>query len=133
MVTLYKNICNYCGMSGMWLLQEVPNSRWVKKAVEQKLKYQWFVTWHHNLETKSLCSNYRMFKIHSGMEQYLKKLTKGDIILVAKFRTCNNRLPVNVGRYHDVSRENRVSNKCGVGVVGVEFYVCFLMYGCGNF
>ncbi len=30
-----KNICNNCGMSGMWLLQEVPNSRLVKKAVKQ--------------------------------------------------------------------------------------------------
>ncbi len=98
-----KNICNDCGMSGMWLLQEVPNSRWVKKPVEQKLKDQWLVTWHHNSETKSLCSNYRMFKIDFGMEQYLKKLTKGDRILVAKFRTYNNRLPVNVGRYQGVS------------------------------
>ncbi len=66
----------------MWLLQEVPNSRWVKKAVEQKLKDQWLVTWQHNLETKSLCSNYRMFKIDFGMELYLKKLAKGDRILV---------------------------------------------------
>ncbi len=48
-------------MSGMRLLQEVPNVRWVKKTVEQKLKDQWRVTWHHNLETKSLCSNYKLF------------------------------------------------------------------------
>ncbi len=59
------------------------------------------------------------------MEQYLKKLTKGDRILMAKFRTCNNRLPVNVGRYKGVSREDRVCNKCGVGVVEDEFHVLF--------
>ncbi len=72
-----NNICNNCGMSGMWFLQEVPNSRRMKKAVEQKLKDQWLVTWNHNLETKSLCSNYRMFKIDFVMEQYLRKLKKG--------------------------------------------------------
>ncbi len=66
-----------------------------------------------------------MFKIEFGMEQYLKKLTKGDRILVAKFRTCNNRLPVNVGRYQGVNREDRVCNKCGVGVVGDELHVLF--------
>ncbi len=120
-----KNICNDCGMSGMWLLQDVPNSRWVKKAVEQRLKDQWLVTWHHNLETKSLSSNYRVFKTDFGREQYLEKLTKGDRLLVTKFRTCNNRLPVNVGRYQGVSREDRVCNKCNVEVVGDEFHVLF--------
>ncbi len=66
-----------------------------------------------------------MFKVDFGMEQYLKKLTKGDRILAAKFRTCNNRLPVNVGKYQGVRREDRVCNKCGVGVVGDEFHVLF--------
>ena len=59
------------------------------------------------------------------MEQYLKKLGKGDRILMAKFRTCNNRLPVNVGRYQGINREDRVCNKCDVGVVGDEFHVLF--------
>ncbi len=60
-----------------------------------------------------------MFKIDFGMEQYLKKLTKGDRILVTKLMTCNNRLPVNVGRYQGVSREDRVCMYvCGLGSVG---------------
>ena len=118
-----RKICNDCGMSGLWLLQEIPNTKWVKKAVELKLKDQWLVAWRQNLQTKSLCSNYRMFKIDFGMEKYLSKLTKGDRILVAKFRTCNNRLPVNIGRYQGVSREDRVCNKCDDGVVGDEFHV----------
>ncbi len=71
-----KIICNNCAMYGMWLLQGFPNSRWVTKAVEQNLKDQWLVTWHHNFETKSLYSNYRMFKIDFGMEQCLKKVNK---------------------------------------------------------
>ncbi len=90
------------------------------------MKDLWLVTWHHNLEIKLLCSNYRMLKIDFGMEQNLKKLTKGDRILVTKFRTCNNRLPVNVGRYQGVSREDRVCNKCGLGILGDEFHVLFV-------
>ncbi len=65
--------------------------------MEQRLKDLWLVTWHHNLETKSLSSYYRVFKTDFGREQYLEKLTKGDRLLVTKFRTCNNRLLVNVG------------------------------------
>ncbi len=46
-------------------------------------------------------------------------------ILMAKFRTCNNRLPVYVGRYQGVRRDDSVCNKCGVSVVGDEFHVFF--------
>lgn len=107
------------------MLQDVSNSRWVKKAMEQRLKDQWLVTWHHNLETKSFSSSYRVFKTDFGREQYLEQLIKGDRLLVTKFRSCNNRLPVNVGRYQGVSREDRVCNMCNAEVEGEEFHVLF--------
>ncbi len=72
-----RNICNECGMSGMCFFQNAPNTTWARKAVEQKLKDQWLVTCH-NVQTRSLCSNYRMFKMVHGMEQYLGKLSKND-------------------------------------------------------
>ncbi len=72
-----KNISNDCGMSGMWLSQEVLNSRWVKKAVEQRLKDQRLVTWRRSLETKSLCSTYSMFKDLFWHGTVSEKVNKG--------------------------------------------------------
>ena len=118
-----KNICNECGMSGMWLLQEVPNTIWVKKAVEQRLKDQWIATWLNNLETKAICCNYKIVKMDYGVESYLTKMSKTDRITISKFRVCNNRLPVNVGRYEGINREDRVCTKCNAGAVGDEYHI----------
>ncbi len=75
-----KNICNECGVSWLWITQSVPNVMWVKKAIELRLKDQWITTWRSNIETKSLCSNYRIFKTNYGMEDYIVKMQKSDRI-----------------------------------------------------
>ncbi len=123
-LTCMKKICNECGFSGIWLLQDVHNPIWIKKAIEQRLKDQWIVLWQQNLSTKSICSNYKLFKHEFGMEKYLTKLKKCERILITKFRTCNNRLPINTGRYQGIDREDRICNKCNDGV-GDEFHLLF--------
>ena len=112
-------------MSWLWLTQDVINVTWVKKAVQLRLRDQWIANWRSNLATKSLCNNYRMFKLDYGMECYIEKLQKTSRIYVTKLRTLNNKLPVNVGRYHGVSREDRLCSKCDAGVVGDEYHVIF--------
>ena len=52
-----------------------------------------------------------MFKSNYGMEWYIVKLQKPSRILITKLRTLNNRLPVNVGRYQGVNREDRLCTK----------------------
>ena len=66
-----------------------------------------------------------MFKINYGLESYIVKLQKTSRILLTKLRTLNNKLPLNVGRYHGISREDRICSKCDAGVVGDEYHVLF--------
>lgn len=113
-------------MSWLWLTQTVPNVNWVKKAVQLRLRDQWIATWRSNLLAKSLCDNYRVIKVDYGMECYLVKLQKNMRIVLARLRTLNNKLPVNVGRYNGISRQNRLCNKCDVGAVGDEYHVLFV-------
>ena len=35
-----RSVLNNCGMSGVWLCQEVPNLVWLGKAIQQRLKDQ---------------------------------------------------------------------------------------------
>ncbi len=111
-----KDICDECGMSWLWLSQSVPNVIWVNEAVELRLRDQWITTWRSNIETKSLCSNYRIIKMNYGMEEYTVKMQKTSRILLTKLRTLNNKLPVNVGRYTGVTREDRICSKCDADV-----------------
>ncbi len=110
-------------MSGIWLSQNVPNVMWFKGAVERRLKDQWITLWYHNLSTESLCSNYRVFKCVYGLEEYLLKMSKSSRILITRLIISNTKLPIIVGRYTVVNREDRVCNKCKVNVIGDEFHV----------
>ena len=118
-----KQLLNECGMSGFWLTQNVPNTEWFKKAVERKLMDQWITVWYNNLSTNAICRNYNIFKGVYELETYLTKLPKNSRILLTRFRICNNRLPVNVGRYTGVSREERVCNLCNDNTIADEFHV----------
>ena len=44
------------------------------KSAEMILKDHWITTWHHNLSTKILRSNYNMIELVYDMEVYLVKL-----------------------------------------------------------
>ncbi len=122
-VACVKNLLNDNGMSGIWLSQTVPNLMCFKRAIERRLKDQWISMWYQNLSTKSLCSNYRIFKCAFGFEEYLLKMRNSSRIVISRFRTSNNKLPVNVGRYAGVSREERICNKCNANVIGDEFNI----------
>ncbi len=50
-------------------------------------------------------------------------MTKSSRILIRRFRTTNNRLPSNTGRYTGVNGEERVCNKCNAKVIRDEFHV----------
>ena len=124
-IVYIKSIFNECGMTGVWLSQNITNPLWLKKAVEVKLKDLWITTWYRNLSTKSICSSYKMYKQVYVREGYLMNLSKGNRILVARLRTGNNKFPIIEGRYRGISREERICNKCEAGVVGDEFHVLF--------
>ena len=124
-----RNILNSCGMSGIWLNQQVDNIEWQKKAVERKLKDQWISTWHSNISTKGICKSYNMYKEMYVLEDYLLRLGKSIRIPLTKIRANNNRLPVVTGRYNNVNREERLCTKCRGNVVGDEFHI---MLVCSN-
>ncbi len=50
-------------------------------------------------------------------------MPKSSCIIITRFRINNNNLPINVGRYTGVNREERVCNKCNANVIGGEFHV----------
>ena len=43
--------------------------------------------------------------------------------MITKFRASNNKLVITVGRYDNISREDRVCEKCNANVLGDEYHV----------
>ena len=59
----------------------------------------------------------------------MTKLNTKSRITLTKFRASNNRLPVTVGRYQNIDRDERFCDKCNSGAVGDEYHV---LLDCSN-
>jgi hypothetical protein len=44
--------------------------------------------------------------------RYLEILKEKDLFLLCRFRTSNHRLSIEIGRWQNINRENRVCNLC---------------------
>ncbi len=42
--------------------------------------------------------------------------------MLTKLRSCNNKLPITVGRYNNIRREDRIFEKCNARVIGDEYH-----------
>jgi hypothetical protein len=58
-----------------------------------------------NNSSKGLC--YTNFKDCFEFENYLNLLDDKDRQLLCKFRTCNHRLTIEIGRWQGIERQNR--------------------------
>lgn len=63
------------------------------------------------------------YKKSFEFENYLTRLPKQCRISLCKLRTNNHRLPVVVGRYNGIPREEKFCNKCSDHRVGDEYHV----------
>jgi hypothetical protein len=63
--------------------------------------------------------SYRLFKSEYRFEKYLDVLNDKNGFTLCRFRTSNHRLPIEVGRWANVERHNRL---CQSREIGDEFH-----------
>jgi hypothetical protein len=56
--------------------------------------------------------NYKTFKTEFKYKEYLNILEIKDAILLCRFRTTNNKLPIETGRWQNIPRESRKCIVC---------------------
>ena len=71
--------------------------------------------------------SYRLFKSEFRFEKYLDILNDKNRFTFCRFRTSNHRLPIEVGRWANVERHNRL---CQSREIGDEFHY---VLQCPNF
>ena len=116
-----KNILIECGFSGIWDNQSYPNAKWLITATKQKLHDLFLNTWYENIQNSSSSYNYRIFKKSFGFENYLTQLPFKLRKFMIKFRTRNNKLPVEIGRWNKVPLNQRLCKLCSTDI-GDEFH-----------
>ena len=66
--------------------------------------------------------NYSIFKQNINLESYITALPRRVFIPIIKFRTCNYKLPIETGRWHDVPYNERKCTLCNQHVLGDDFH-----------
>ena len=116
-----KNILDTSGYSNFWNSQQVPNFNWFLKSIRLRLIDQFKQHWKSEVDTSPKGISYRLFKDEINFENYLKFLQDRDLYVFCKFRTQNHKLPIEIGRWQNIERNERLCNLCR-NVIGDEFH-----------
>lgn len=63
-----------------------------------------------------------MFKLELNFEKYFEILDLHEFIILCKYRTTNQRLPIETGRWNNVDRNDRKCHLCNLDSIGDEFH-----------
>ena len=115
-----KNILCSNGFSGVWYSQSFTNSTWLLKASKQKLIDIFIQNWTTQVQSASESSIYKLYKANFEQSNYMSRLSPFFCKTFLRFRTRNHRLPIEVGRWSGIPRNQRLCSFCNE--LGDEFH-----------
>ena len=119
-----KSILDSSGFSYIWVQNELMNDNtWLKNNIKQRLTDQFRQTWESNCNNSSKGITYNLFTLGNfECQNYINStLSNFKKSILARFRTTNHRLPIETGRWVNISRENRTCVLCSSDI-GDEFH-----------
>ena len=116
------------GLPYLWDLHDFThvNTLQFKNFVKRQTQDLFLLEWHNAITESSMYDNYRIIKQTIGQERCLSILPYNCIISLIRFRTTNNSLPVNVHRYYNIRRDERICDKCLSNDTADEFHYLFV-------
>jgi hypothetical protein len=113
------------------LNEEIPNLEAVTsehiEAITKTLEEKYLTFWKHKLENSSKLTFYSTFKTDHNLEKYLvliKDPYKRKCL--SRFRVSSHNLQIEIGRYQNIPREERLCEICNSGEVENETH--FLLF-----
>ena len=96
-----------------------------KKVAKSRIDEYYKNYWLKCLNESSKCYLYKGYKSELSLEKYLINLPDELRICMSKFRMCNHKLPIELGRHNNIERNLRKCNKCGIDI-GDEYHYLFI-------
>ena len=94
-----------------------------QKYINARLTEQYFQSWYAYNSSKA--SNYKLFKHTFAFETYITILEKKYWCPLIRFRLSNHNLPIETGRWENVTIQNRICPLCNNFDIGDEFHYIF--------
>ena len=129
-INFVKSILDDCGYSNVWHTQNFIRHKWLIESTKLRLTDQFKQNWHSTLQISPKALSYRLLKSNFRFEKYLDVLNDKNRFTFCRFRTSNHRLPIEVGRWTNVERHNRLCQLCQSCEIGDEFHY---VLQCPNF
>ncbi len=82
-------------------------------------------SWWSSAVTSSKGEYYVLYKQLLILEPYLLNLPAHCRHWITKLRTCNHRLPIETGRWHNIDKENRLCTFCNNAVCDELHFLLF--------
>lgn len=124
-----KQILISVGEPGLFDLNFIENPKATKAKIVQKLNDLYTQEWSAKLQNSSKGRNYSVFKHSPNFEPYLM-LPRKVYLPIVKFRTSNYKLPIEVGRWHNVPLNERKCTLCNQNDLGDDMHY---LLKCGFF
>ncbi|MEW8546068.1 MAG: reverse transcriptase family protein [Candidatus Thiodiazotropha sp.] len=93
-----------------------------KSKIVTTLKDLFVQDWNSKMNTSSKSRNYNIFKHDQIFESYLITLPRYFYLPMIKFRTANHKLPIETGRWENISLQERKCVLCDKNDIGDELH-----------
>jgi len=119
-ISYVKNVLCNAGFPGIWQTQSYLNSIWLKKAIHLKLRDMYIQKWYEELSRSSDTNMYKYVKTSFGRSKYINLLPTPNCKSMFSFMTRNHRFPVEVGRWQNITHNERKCTSCNM--LGDEYH-----------
>jgi hypothetical protein len=124
-LTHVESTFNDSGLVYIFHSQDSSDYTRIKLLLNQILKDQFIQRWTSEMINSSRGQFYSNFKTEVSFENYLTRLSENNRRWITKLRTCNLKLPIEMGRWKNIPRENRTCHLCNEEI-GNEFLYLFI-------
>ena len=99
-----SDILNKLGLNFLWNINDISLNKF-KNGIKLRLRDITLQEWLGNIDTNTLCQNYKIFKDELKFEPYLA-LPNDLRIPVTRYRTGSHHLPISNQRYNPIDERN---------------------------
>ena len=109
------------GLGNVWLEQQ--SSPLVLQQIERRIYDIYYQTWYANINNTPKLETYCIFKHNFEFEEYLDYINDKKLrIALTKIRVSSHDLLIEVGRYTNIPRNQRICQNCTMNVVESEYH-----------
>ena len=120
-----KNILTSSGFDCVWESESFSSKDFLCKNIEHYLQETYIEKWRTDLESSSKSLFYSHYKHTFEMEKYIQVLPDMYILSLVKFRSCNHKLEIEIGRHNGIQQQNRKCKACNMNEIGDEYHFIF--------